>query len=391
MRFDLQNVFLKELASKDHHSNPKHLASLMKIAATLVGTRDLEEDFAVKLAIQLIPLAASSKVIIRHEAQWQIPILMDHAKNRGWVSISANPALVALDDYLRSMPKYSDPPLQRQYSKFDPEHDHTLTNLVEGSWHYLDPAESPRTSRKEFLKLYAADAQDNELSSALSPSCMALGSELSASVSELHSSNGQISTRADETKTARPETREETIALQTKGTAYLTRALSSPTEELSRNNNIIVIGSLVDNPYNLGGLSRVSEIFGASALCLQNQNVLSNKDFTSVAVSSHLHFPIVQLSVSGVPDYLVEKKLEGHTVVGIEQTDRSAVLGSDAAQLPDKVVLIVGNEKEGIPALILTQCDVLVEIPQSGITRSLNVQTAVSIVLYEYARQHRQK
>ena len=137
-----------------------------------------------------------------------------------------------------------------------------------------------------------------------------------------------------------------------------------------------------------GGLSRVSEIFGASALCLQNQNVLSNKDFTSVSVSSHLHFPIVQLSASGIPTFLAERKAEGFTVVGIEQTDRSVLLGSEGTELPGKVALVVGSEKEGIPAVVLMECDVLVEIPQQGVTRSLNVQTAVSIVLYEHARQH---
>ena len=79
----------------------------------------------------------------------------------------------------------------------------------------------------------------------------------------------------------------------------------------------------------------------------------------------------------------------GFTVVGIEQTDRSSMLGSPEAILPEKVVLVVGSEKEGIPAVVLTECDILVEIPQQGITRSLNVQTAVSIVLFEYIRQRR--
>ena len=109
----------------------------------------------------------------------------------------------------------------------------------------------------------------------------------------------------------------------------------------------------------------------------------------SVAVSSHLHFPVVQLSAAAVQAFLVDRKNEGFTVVGIEQTDRSMILGSEEAKLPQKVVLVVGSEKEGMPALILTECDLLVEIPQQGITRSLNVQTAVAIVLYEHARQHK--
>jgi tRNA guanosine-2'-O-methyltransferase len=97
----------------------------------------------------------------------------------------------------------------------------------------------------------------------------------------------------------------------------------------------------------------------------------------------------VQLSAPNIPAFLAERKREGYTVVGVEQTDRSVMLGSEACQLPRQVVLVVGSEREGIPAVVLTECDVLVEIPQSGVTRSLNVQTAVAIVLFEYARQHK--
>lgn len=74
--------------------------------------------------------------------------------------------------------------------------------------------------------------------------------------------------------------------------------------------------------------------------------------------------------------------------MGIEQTDRSAILGSKECVLPEKCVLVVGSEREGIPAVVLAECDLLVEIPQVGITRSLNVQTAAGIVLCEYVRQH---
>jgi tRNA guanosine-2'-O-methyltransferase len=42
----------------------------------------------------------------------------------------------------------------------------------------------------------------------------------------------------------------------------------------------------------------------------------------------------------------------------------------------------------GMPAAVLGECDILVEIPQVGVTRSLNVQTAAAIVLFEYGRQH---
>lgn len=56
-------------------------------------------------------------------------------------------------------------------------------------------------------------------------------------------------------------------------------------------------------------------------------------------------------------------------------------------RLPRKAVIIMGAEKTGIPASILTLCDLCVEIKQWGVTRSLNVQTAAACILFEWRRE----
>ncbi|KAF2486175.1 hypothetical protein BDY17DRAFT_239671, partial [Neohortaea acidophila] len=380
VRFQLEYTVLERLATRDHHSNPKHLASLMKIGTILACSGESNEDFGLQLATSFVPLAASSKVVIRHEAQWQVPILLEHARAHAWTSIIENAVITTLNEYIQALDRFIEPPLERQFGRFNPQKDHTLTNLVEGNWLLLDPVDTPLTTREEFVKLYSNVSRDITLPG---PS-MSLGDPVKRPVpAKLNGTPRSVEHAAIVPRTSG----EVSAALQTKGTAYLARSLSDPTLLGSRPDHLIVVGSLVDNPYNLGGLSRVSEVFGASALCLQNQNVVSNKDFTSVSVSSHLHFPIVQLSASGIPAYLADRKMEGFTIVGIEQTNRSVILGSQGARLPEKIVLVVGGEREGIPAVVLMECDMLVEIPQQGITRSLNVQTAVAIVLYEYARQ----
>ena len=381
IRFDLQQTVIQRLNTKDHHSNPKHLASLMKIGTILACREDSSTTFATQLAASFVPLAASSKVVIRHEAQWQVPILMDHCRAKGWKAITENPAYTSLDNYIRSLERFSDPPPERRIGRFDPETDFTMSNLVDGQWFDLHQLESPLATHDDFVKLYAEDVPVG-----CPEACIALGEKVVRGTPKQGKTSADAATPHP---AVAPQPIDKTAALQTKGAAYLTRTLSDPITQSSRPNDVIVIGSLVDNPYNLGGLSRVAEVFGASVLTLQNQNVLSNKDFTSVSVSSHLHFSIVQLSAPNIPSFLAERKQEGYTVVGIEQTDRSVMLGSEACKLPRKVVLVVGSEREGIPAVVLTECDVLVEIPQSGVTRSLNVQTAVAIVLFEYARQHK--
>ncbi|KAI7539279.1 hypothetical protein KC331_g9847 [Hortaea werneckii] len=386
-RKDLRQRIISELSSKDHHSNPKYLASLMKIGVMIAKLDDSSKDFAIELAARFVPLAASSKVVIRHEGQWQVPILMDLARARGWDEVYGSTALASLDEYIRSLERFDQPPLERQLDRFDPVQDNTMTNLVEGTWTKLDVFDTV-LCRKEDFQALDKTGQDVDASRSQHHSCIALG-ELPVQQLTLQSKEPDVPEEAKQELV--PGTASDSRALQTKGTAYLASGVDDSDSAEIRRNDLIVVASLVDNPYNLGGLSRVSEIFAASEMHLQNHHVTGNKDFTNVSVSSHLHFPIMQLSAPNVPEYLASKKDEGWRVVGIEQTDRSVLLGSSECNLPEKVILVIGSEKEGIPALVLSECDMLMEIPQQGITRSLNVQTAAAIVLYEYTRQHRRQ
>jgi tRNA guanosine-2'-O-methyltransferase len=74
-------------------------------------------------------------------------------------------------------------------------------------------------------------------------------------------------------------------------------------------------------------------------------------------------------------------KTNGYVAVGIEQTDQSAILGSEDIRntnhmslgtLPRKCVLVLGSEKGGISAEVLAALDRCVEIRTVGVTRSLS-------------------
>ncbi|KAF2718110.1 hypothetical protein K431DRAFT_231619 [Polychaeton citri CBS 116435] len=388
----LRNDIFDQLATKDHHSNPKYLASLMKIAVITSRSEPCDEAFANEVATAIVPLSASSKVIVRHEAQWSFPTLMKHAKARNWTSITKSAALVALDKYIKSLSRWNDPPLERELDRLDPDRDHNLTHLVEGGYIALEPIERPLTTNRDLAELYAEHDLKGDIAH---PSCMPLGDPIKTRAEEaialsLEKGSHLRQKSAEPIKTDSAASSGD-LALQTKGTAYLSAFLDDPSSESenTRRNDLMVVASLIDNPYNLGGLSRASEIFGASALYLENPSVTSNKLFTSVSVASHLHLPLLPLAAPDLQAFLAGKKTEGWAIVGIEQTDRSVLLGSAACEIPQKTILVLGSEREGVPALVLSECDLLVEIPQQGITRSLNVQTAASIVLFEYTRQHR--
>lgn len=384
-RVDLRGAILAHLATKDHHSNPKYLASLMKVAVMLALSNGASEGYAHQLANALVALSASSKVIIRHEAQWSFPLLWNYAGEKQWASITGNSSLAALYDYVRSLERYTEPPIDRELGKLNPASGTTLANLAEGWYLDIEPPVAPLARYSDF-KALETDDQARSLDLELRQPCIPLGFPVRPTLQPTKAVLADSPAKNEAPQTPPPEIEVPTkpLALQTKGTAYLA---DSPSTSRPKH-DLLVVASLIDNPYNLGGLSRASEIFGASSLHLANPRVTANKDFTAVSVSSHLHIPLQPLAAADLPTFLAQKKVEGFTVVGIEQTDRSVVLGSTDARLPSqKVVLVLGSEKEGIPATVLSECDVLVEIPQVGITRSLNVQTAASIVLFELTRQ----
>ncbi|XP_051773539.1 probable methyltransferase TARBP1 isoform X2 [Ctenopharyngodon idella] len=150
--------------------------------------------------------------------------------------------------------------------------------------------------------------------------------------------------------------------------------------------SLLVVASLIDKPTNLGGLCRTCEIFGAKALVLDSLRHINDKQFQALSVSSELWLPMVEVKPAELSDYLQLKKREGYWVIGVEQTSNSQSLQDYT--FPERSLLLLGNEREGIPANLLQLVDVCVEIPQHGVTRSLNVHVSAALLVWEYTRQH---
>ncbi|XP_072122080.1 probable methyltransferase TARBP1 isoform X1 [Mobula birostris] len=157
----------------------------------------------------------------------------------------------------------------------------------------------------------------------------------------------------------------------------------------SSGNSLIVVASLIDKTTNLGGLCRTSEIFGASALVVSNLHCVNDKQFQALSVSAEQWLTIIEVRPDQLIDYLQQKKTEGHTIIGVEQTANSQDLAHYS--FPDKTVFLLGNEREGIPANLIQHLDMCVEIPQYGIIRSLNVHVSGALLMWEYKRQQMMK
>ena len=132
-------------------------------------------------------------------------------------------------------------------------------------------------------------------------------------------------------------------------------------------------------------MTRTCEIFNAEALLVDDINVTQDKAFLSLSMTSEKWLPIDQVKQDQVLNYLKMKKEQGYAIVGVEQASNSQPLESFV--FPEKVVVVLGKEKSGIPVPIMCVLDHVLEIPQIGLVRSLNVHVTGALVIWEYAKQ----
>lgn len=177
------------------------------------------------------------------------------------------------------------------------------------------------------------------------------------------------------------------LPLQTKSGAWNTLLEANDNLTAIKRSDLIVVASLVDKPPNLGGICRLCDVLGAGTLTLNDLKVKQNKEFKAVAVTADLWMPMIEVKEQGIALYLREKKREGYTLFGLEQTDHSVILDGQT-KFPLKSLILLGKEKEGVPGELLAELDTCVEIKQVGVVRSMNIQTATAVVVHAYSSQN---
>ncbi|XP_020520025.1 uncharacterized protein LOC18429133 [Amborella trichopoda] len=153
--------------------------------------------------------------------------------------------------------------------------------------------------------------------------------------------------------------------------------------------HFILVASLLDRIPNLAGLARTCEVFKAAGFVVADASIVHDKQFQLISVTAEKWVPIIEVPEYSLKSFLMKKKREGFSLLGLEQTANSIPL--DQYSFPKKSVLVLGREKEGIPVDIIHVLDACLEIPQLGVVRSLNVHVSGAIALWEYTRQHRSR
>lgn len=133
----------------------------------------------------------------------------------------------------------------------------------------------------------------------------------------------------------------------------------------------------VGNPHNLGAILRSAAHFGVAAILLPKHSTMALSGAAArVAEGGSEAVPFVRL---GRDDNAIAQ-LHG---AGFALAGTVVRGGTDLfkAELPQRLVYVLGAEGEGMSAELVAACDMHVSIPGSGAVESLNVAAATAVLL----------
>lgn len=154
---------------------------------------------------------------------------------------------------------------------------------------------------------------------------------------------------------------------------------------VQKRHELIIVASLIDKIPNLAGLTRTSEVFNLQMITVAYRNIMHDPEFKSMAVTADKWVPIMEVPKTEIEKFLRLYRHNHYQIIGLEQTANSVTI--ENYKFVSKTVLVLGNEKDGIPGELLPLLDACIEIPQFGLIRSLNVHVSGSICIWEYIKQ----
>lgn len=139
----------------------------------------------------------------------------------------------------------------------------------------------------------------------------------------------------------------------------------------------------VRDPGNLGTIIRTADAVGASGVMLVGDCTDPFAvETVRATMGSLFHVPIAKLSKEQF------KKLAGTWPGTVAGTHLKGSVDYRTPDYADPVLLLMGNEQQGLEEDMAAACSTLIRIPQVGEADSLNLAVATGISLYEIRRKH---
>lgn len=138
----------------------------------------------------------------------------------------------------------------------------------------------------------------------------------------------------------------------------------------------------VRSMYNIGAVFRTSDAFLIDEIILAGiSGCPPHPEIAKTALGAE--DSVCWRYVESALDEVLRLQRQGWRVVVLEQVHDSLPLNEFHRNPEERILLVVGNEVEGVDQRIVDNADICLEIPQYGTKHSLNVSCSAAIALWQ--------
>lgn len=149
----------------------------------------------------------------------------------------------------------------------------------------------------------------------------------------------------------------------------------------------------IRSAHNVGSIFRSADCFGAEKIYLSGttprpidrfgrSNSGPQKEIAKTALGAEKSIPW-EYSENEI-NFIKKAKKDGFSIIAIEQNKNSVTVKEFSKKgTQEKLLLIFGNEVEGVSKINLKKADHILEIQMKGKKESLNVSVCAGVMLYE--------
>jgi len=151
---------------------------------------------------------------------------------------------------------------------------------------------------------------------------------------------------------------------------------------------IIVVLDDIRSFNNVGSFFRTSDAFNIEKIYLCGITPLPpHRDIQKTALGATE--TVEWEHRESIAELIKELKSQGKTICSVEQAEETLMLNHSDQIASDDLVLVFGNEVNGVNQAIIDLSDYIIEIPQYGTKHSLNVSVCAGVVLWEFVRDRK--
>ena len=153
-------------------------------------------------------------------------------------------------------------------------------------------------------------------------------------------------------------------------------------ENISYNEDVIVVLDGIQDPGNLGTILRTVDSVGLSQIIFSEKTADPyNPKVVRSTMGAIYRVNIVRSN--NIIETLKNMKKHKYEITATSLNTNKSIYDMDYS----KKVIVIGNEANGVSNEVMNLADIKVKIPMLGKTESLNAAVATGVILYEYLRR----